>query len=192
VRRYHGGDWEAFGRAAILGRTTLAGWKEGRGTRVPDVVQLVQLGERLDISLDWLLLGRGEPLRDDAARGDTAVERFRSALAAYLATSGNEVEIWVRGRPEPVHRGHPTAEQYVRVLPEAETVFTLAAELIRPLLLEALRVVIDREWRRGRWAERFEARGLPDGRTVDELQTEEDAESEAKLEEYRVDLVTLA
>lgn len=188
VDQYHGGDWGAFQKAAGLERTTVAGWRSRERSPVPDVDKLVQLRERLGLSLDWLLLGTGTMLYEATSPSDRAAERFRATLTQHLGTSGPEVELWVHGQNnEPVHTQQPRAEHFNRVLPGADTVFALAAELIRPLLSGVLHRLID--WERGRGKV---IRVLKDDRSARQVEQELDAECEADLAEYRIDLIALA
>jgi hypothetical protein len=190
VEQYYGGDWTAFRLAAGIDRGTVAGWhREGRGDKplpVPDVISLVQLRARLGISIDWLLLGGLGPMLYDATSiSDPAPQRFRATLVQYLGTAGPEVECWVGDKL--VHNEQPRADHFDRVLPDADAVFKLAAELIRALLARPLHLLIDRERRRGKTI-----RVVKDQEAARQIEQELDAECESALQEWRENLTVLA
>lgn len=200
VYRYHDDDWTAFGDAAGLNRATIAGWrsrsKNGGGKHrqppVPDVVTLLQLRTKLNISLEWLLLGTEPVLYDPTPVSDQVPQRFRAALTHYLGTGGPTVECWIEGSV--VHAEQPRAEHFDRVLPEASVVFKLAAEFIRALLPRPLHILVDRERRRGKSRQVIEKRS---GRVREkkeaarEAELELDAECELALKEWRISLTAL-
>jgi len=78
VERYYG-SWVEFEKVSKTPESTTRDWKTHTNPRVPDVPSLVRIARVSNLSLNWLLLGGGSPLRerevdDPAQRVDAAIE----------------------------------------------------------------------------------------------------------------------
>jgi len=83
----------------------VATWFSKEGTISPSVAQLVKIGERGSVSLNWLLLGTPPMLSAAPVHGDHVPSVLRAAIFAELATefgwSEDGIELSEAILPEP-------------------------------------------------------------------------------------------
>jgi transcriptional regulator with XRE-family HTH domain len=143
------GDWEVFGTAVGIPRSTVLRWREDRRA-VPDLAHLQRLAGR-NLSLDWLLAGVGPMERRGASTGASPADQVRAALAdEYLASERPQTVTLTDGTPVVLPAAQ--APDWDMALPPAATLFRLVAEFIRPLAREAALIVADHR-RGGRYSE---------------------------------------
>jgi hypothetical protein len=128
---YHGDVRAEFGRKAEVQENTMTGWFQSpiQKMRAPDLANLLKVARGTGMSLDWLLMGRGEPIWTSSS--GTGPERLRAVVAAELFASEVGTQL---GEIE-------------RALPPPEEVLDWVMEAIRPSFREMLSLV--REIRRG-------------------------------------------
>jgi hypothetical protein len=147
VSSVYQGDWKSLWKAAGVDRTTAEGWRRNYRDRpgIPDAVQLIKLARGARISLDWLLLGEGEPLRLPQHSVEDVGEAFRAFLLAdFTATEGHPRLL---AGDEWVTLPRPAIEDWQAVMPPADTVSRLASALVRQLLRRAVWKVCEFNWR---------------------------------------------
>src|SRR5579862_6693353 len=80
------GSWEEFVRKSGVARTTADTWRRTKAPAVPDAAMLLHLATRVNIDLQWLLLGHGA--RDIWEHHDTDTDRqLELTLEAVLRTT---------------------------------------------------------------------------------------------------------
>src|SRR5947209_20028335 len=93
LRRYFQGNKTHFAKRLGVPRATLAGWFSAARTSSPGIEQLIALGKRGNINLNWLLLGTPPELRGAPVHGEHVPTLLRAAILAELAAefAGSEV-----------------------------------------------------------------------------------------------------
>jgi hypothetical protein len=131
----HGG-WDSFQNTLVLERTTVSGWKRKRGKGVPDVRQLLTLGRRGNLSLNWLLLDQAPMLLGTTDDYGSLGEEMRGYVVGHLrATEG------------------ATADQVDVVVPDERALMREVVGLYGGKCKERLEQEsrrLEREWREGR------------------------------------------
>lgn len=91
----------ALARKTGLAANTVGGWiSDGDKARAPDPYQLLQVARSIGLSLDWLLLGRGEMLWLEPAPEprQQVVNALRAVIIAHGDWAAEELEFLQRPR----------------------------------------------------------------------------------------------
>lgn len=89
VAETRGVSWRRFVAEAGFPQSTASDWRSSQNCSVPGVPALIQFAKRYGMSIDWLLLGEGPPIRGASAqRQDLAGDLRAEILARVVAPRG--------------------------------------------------------------------------------------------------------
>ena len=92
VRTHCDDNQTEFARRANIPRTTVTGWLAKGEPHTPDVPQLVDLANKLNMSLNWLLIGELPMLRGAPHPEEQLPQRLRAAMVAQLSSEIGDAE----------------------------------------------------------------------------------------------------
>jgi len=92
IRTHCDDNQSEFSRRVNVPRTTVTGWLSKGGPHTPDVPQLVDFANRVNISLNWLLIGELPILRGAPHPEERLPQRLRAAMVALLSSEIGDAE----------------------------------------------------------------------------------------------------
>ncbi len=116
----------ALARKTGVAPNTVGGWvSDGDKARAPDLYQLLQVARSRGLSLDWLLLGRGEMLWVEPA--PEPHQQVMNALRAVITAHGD----WAAEELESLHRPQISRRLFEGFLREVTELLEFGREIRR-------------------------------------------------------------